>query len=103
MNEARSSEQTFTRDLRRIVRMRLSLAFVLTAVLLFLFAFYMSLLSVAMHYAGVTTAFGLNLLVSSSLGLIIAGITVSGVYVIWANRIFDPRLRQILHDRSSDT
>ena len=89
-------------QLQRAIRSRIRLAFGLSGLLLTGFLGYLLLLSIGAGPAAVDAPFGLNLIVFASLSLVVLGIVASGVYVYWANRYLDPRIRDHAKEAGND-
>jgi uncharacterized membrane protein (DUF485 family) len=84
---------------RELVRRRSRFAWLLTILMLLVFFGYILLIAfdkelLGLRIAGDATTLGIPL----GLGVIVAGILLTGVYVRKANKTFDPMLRSILAD-----
>ncbi len=83
-------------EFKRLVGLRLRMAFGLSAVMSGLFGIYLFLLTGGKHVAALKLFDSeLNVGLVVALVIVVAGALTSGVYAVWAARVLDPQRRRL--------
>jgi uncharacterized membrane protein (DUF485 family) len=83
-------------DFAKLSRQRSRVAVTLSAIMIAMYFSFMGMFAFAKPTLGTILAPGLSLCILLGAGVIVGSFVLCLVYVVWANRFFDPAVRRIM-------